>query len=57
MVFILGTYHGKAASNATQFLEWIQNEESGQLKEVEYAVYGVGELDFNQALVTGECHL
>lgn len=57
MVFILGTYHGKAASNATQFLEWIQSEEPDQLKEVEYAVYGVGELDINQAPVTGECHI
>lgn len=57
MVFILGTYHGKAASNATQFLEWIQSEEPDQLKEVEYAVYGVGELGINQAPVTGECHI
>lgn len=47
MVFILGTYHGKPASNATQFLEWIQSDEPKQLKDVEYAVYGVGESDIN----------
>lgn len=57
MVFILGTYHGKAASNATQFLEWIQSEESGQLKDVEYTVYGVGELEINQILISDECHI
>lgn len=47
MVFILGTYHGKPARNATDFLEWIQSEEPGQLKDMEYAVYGVGELEIN----------
>ncbi|KAG6367722.1 hypothetical protein INS49_001917 [Diaporthe citri] len=53
VIFILGTYHGKAASNAAQFLEWIQSEEPGQLKDVEYAVYGVGESDINQTLIKG----
>lgn len=48
MIFILGTYHGKAASNATHLLEWIQSEEAGQLKGVEYAVFGVGESDIDQ---------
>lgn len=57
MIFILGTYHGKAASNAAQFLEWIQSEEPGQLKDVEYAVYGVGESGINRALIRCECHI
>ncbi|KAK7701880.1 hypothetical protein SLS64_010014 [Diaporthe eres] len=48
VIFILGTYHGKASSNAAQFLEWIQSEEPGQLKGVEYAVYGVGHSDWTQ---------
>lgn len=56
MVFILGTYHGKAASNATRFLEWIQSEGPGQLKDVEYAVYGIGESDINQTLIKNIFH-
>ncbi|KAL2283798.1 hypothetical protein FJTKL_09583 [Diaporthe vaccinii] len=57
VIFILGTYHGKAASNAAQFLEWIQSEEPGQLKDVEYAVYGVGESAIYQALIRCECRV
>lgn len=38
-------------------MDWIQSEKPGQLKEVEYAVYGVGELDINQALIRCECHV
>lgn len=56
MILVLGTYHGKAASNAARFLEWIQNEEPGQLKDVEYAVYGVGESDINQTLIKSMFH-
>ncbi|KAK2600482.1 hypothetical protein N8I77_010010 [Diaporthe amygdali] len=45
------TYHGKAAGNATQFMEWIEKEEPGHLRDLEYAVFGVGEsgrTTFNQ---------
>lgn len=44
VVFILGSYHGTPATNASKFMEWLEQQGQGNLKGVQFAVYGVGKV-------------
>lgn len=46
VVLICGTYHGRAAANAAEFVAWTETLEPGQLRGVEYAVLGLGHSDW-----------
>jgi cytochrome P450/NADPH-cytochrome P450 reductase len=44
IVFIVSaSYNGKPPSNARQFVQWLEEVEPGELKGVQYAVFGCGD--------------
>ncbi|EFQ36281.1 cytochrome P450 [Colletotrichum graminicola] len=46
-VFICGTYHGKPAANASEFVRWVEELQPGSLnREHKYAVLGCGHSDW-----------
>ncbi|KAL8399487.1 hypothetical protein RB594_000025 [Gaeumannomyces avenae] len=47
-VFILGTYHGKAAANAKRFMAWTETLQPGDLDGKQFAVLGCGHSDWTK---------
>ncbi|KAL8372575.1 hypothetical protein RB595_002084 [Gaeumannomyces hyphopodioides] len=47
-VFILGTYHGKAAANAKRFIAWTETLQPGDLDNKQFAVLGCGHSDWTK---------
>ncbi|KLU85864.1 hypothetical protein MAPG_04884 [Magnaporthiopsis poae ATCC 64411] len=48
IVFILGSYHGKPAGNAKQFMAWTETLQLGDLNDKQFAVLGCGHSDWTK---------
>lgn len=43
LIIVSASYNGKPPSNAREFVEWLERVETGELKDVRYAVFGCGD--------------
>ncbi|MGE8081977.1 bifunctional cytochrome P450/NADPH--P450 reductase [Peribacillus loiseleuriae] len=43
VLIVTSSYNGKPPSNAVQFVQWLEEVESGELSGVQYAVFGCGD--------------